>query len=220
MTKLNVYSAKGTKKPAMAYPKKMEEMVNLSLLAQAIRVYENAAHSNPSKTKSRGEVRASKRKIYRQKGTGRARHGALSAPLFVGGGKAHGSKGVKRALVLPKKMKKKALNISLTLKAKEGTLVVVDSIAGLKKTKDAANLIAKIAKTEKNFDKNSRMTFALSTKNKDSALALRNLPNVSVTRFADLNAYSVHFGGVLVIDKEAMNEKKEVKNIKNSKNSR
>lgn len=219
MTKLNLYSAKGTKKPAITYPKKLEEKVNLALLAQAIRVYENSQHFGLSKTLSRGEVTASKRKIYRQKGTGRARHGALSAPIFVGGGKAHGPKGVKRALGMPKKMKKKALYISLTLKAKEGKLLVVESIAGLKKTKDAANLIDKIALKEKSFKSNSRFTFALSTKNKESGMALRNIPNVTVTRFADLNAHIVHFGGVLIIDKDALNEKSDEKNklAKNSK---
>lgn len=196
-------------------PKIMQEKENLVLLAQAIRVYEAKSHPALSKTKSRGEVALSKRKIWRQKGTGRARHGARSAPIFVGGGKAHGPKGVKRKLVLPKKMRQKALKVALTLKAKDNELMFLDGISLLKKTKDAAALLDKIAGKEK-FKKTKRYTLALSEKNSNAKLALRNLKNVDVVRFSDLNAYTVYFGGVLVIDKEALGESSTVKSVKKS----
>lgn len=205
MNKVSVYSTKGVKKPSVSMPKVMQEKENLTLLAQAIRVYEAKSHPGLSKTKSRGEVALSKRKIWRQKGTGRARHGARSAPIFVGGGKAHGPKGVKRELSLPKKMRQKALKVALTLKAKDNELMFLDGISLLKKTKDAAALLDKIAGKEK-FKKTKRYTLALSEKNSNAKLALRNLKNVDVVRFSDLNAYTVYFGGVLVIDKEALGE--------------
>lgn len=133
MIKLNVYSQNGTKKTSINMPKDLIEKENRTLLAQAIRVYESGKHPGLSKVKTRGEVRASKRKIYRQKGTGQARHGAKSAPIFVGGGKAHGPKGVKRVLSLPRKMRQKALKIALSMKAGEKRLVVIDGVGSLKK---------------------------------------------------------------------------------------
>ena len=71
---------------------------NSTLLAQAIRVYGSNSHQKTSKVKTRGEVDGSTRKIYRQKGTGNARHGAKYAPIFVGGGIAHGPTGILKLL--------------------------------------------------------------------------------------------------------------------------
>lgn len=212
MTKLNLYTAKGIKKNAgINLPKQYQERENLPLLAQAIRVYEDNLHFGLSKTKTRGEISLTKRKAYRQKGTGMARHGAKSAPIFVGGSKAHGPKGLKRTLSLPKKMKRKALKVALSIKARGGKAVVVSNISSLKKTKEAASLINKIAKSEKDIKDNSRFTFVLSDKNKDATFALRNIKNVKTVFFKNLNAHDVYFGGVLVIDSEAFEENRLAK---------
>ena len=210
MSRASLYSAKGVKGQGTNLPKNFNEKENLVLLAQAIRVYEWGMHPGLAKTKTRGEVAISKIKIWRQKGTGRARHGARSAPIFVGGGVTHGPTGVKRKLTLPKKMRNKALNIALSQKAKEGKVVVVNNLASLVKTKEASALIAKIADKEK-FNKGEKFTFALSSENKGAILALRNIKNVSVLRYADLNAYSVYFGGVIVVDSVALSSKSEGK---------
>lgn len=201
-------------------PKGWQEDVNKNLLAQAIRVYENKKHPGLSKTKTRGEIRASTRKIYRQKGLGLARHGALSAPIFVGGSKAHGPKGAKRRLKLPRKMRKKAFSMALTYKADKGELLVIEGIGKLKKTKDANALIDKIVKKEKGIEVRSKFTFALSEKNKDSSLYLRNLENVEIVNFKNLNAYNVFFAGVLVIDKDALKKTKSGKRKKKSKKTK
>lgn len=206
MNKLSLYTAKGVKGQGVSLPKKFSERQNPILLAQAIRVYESEKHPGLSRTKTRAEVAISKAKIWRQKGTGRARHGARSAPIFVGGGTAHGPKGVKRRLTLPKKMRKNALNIALSQKANVGKLVVVSGLSSLKKTKDAANLLNKIARNEK-YKEGIKFTLGLKDGDNQARLALRNLKNVSVVRFSDLNAHSVYFGGVIVIDKEALNSK-------------
>jgi large subunit ribosomal protein L4 len=211
MTKLDVFSAKGVKKQAVDLPKDFIEKENPALLAQAIRVYEGRRHSGLSKIKTRGEVVASKRKIYRQKGTGRARHGALSAPIFVGGGKAHGPKGVKRKLELPKKMRRKAVGIALGLKVKNGDLLVIDGLSSLKKTKEAQKLVDKILANRKKGD---RVSFVLSEKNFSAVRAIRNLPNAEAVSFHNLNAYQVFHGGVLLLDKEILTSKTEVKTRK------
>ena len=206
MTKLTTYSILGAKGVSVDMPVSWQEKENKALLAQAIRVYENRKHPGLSKIKTRGEVTASTRKIYKQKGTGKARHGALSAPIFVGGGVTHGPRGVKRRLSLPKKMRRKALSVALVLKEKEGKLLVVNGFSKLVKTKEAVRLIGKIAEKEKEVDKNSKFTFVLSEKNKSAILALRNIAKVEVMSFRNLNVYSVYFGGILIVDKEAIKE--------------
>lgn len=202
MIKVNVYSIKGTKLSQIALPKNFEEKVNIPLLAQALRVYEDRTHPGTSKTKTRGEVALTKAKWYRQKGTGRARHGAKSAPIFVGGGVAHGPKGVKRQLRLPKKIVQKALNVAFSLKAKEGNVVVVDGISGLKKTKETQKFLDKVF--PRGFKK---VTFGLSDVNKKANLFIRNIKNASVAVFKDLNAHKVYYGGILILDKKAISKK-------------
>lgn len=197
--KVNTYSAQGRKVGSTNLPKRFVEPENLDLLAQAIHVYGARNHPGLSKTKTRGEITASTRKVWRQKGTGRARHGAVSAPIFVGGGKAHGPVGVKRSLTLPKKMRQKALKVAMSIKAQNGEMVVVNGISTLKKTKDAAVLLHKIAEK-------GRFTVALSNEGFRTNLALRNLKNVTVFRFSDLNAYKVYLGGILIVDKDALEE--------------
>jgi len=204
MAKVDVYSISGIKKGTMDLPKEMSGKVNTYLLAQAIRIYEDRFHLGLAKSKTRAEVAISTRKIYRQKGTGGARHGPRSAPIFVGGGVAHGPKGIKRVLTLPKKLRKSALNTALNLKVENGYLIVVDELASLSKTKVAYALIEKIIETLKDGKKNLKFTFVLTKENKSANLALRNIKNVEVTTFMNLNAYQVYFGGVIVFDKDAL----------------
>ena len=98
MSKVNAFSAKGIKQAEVSLPKQFAEKENLSLLSQAIHIYRDRAHIGLAKTKTRGEVARTTKKWYRQKGTGGARHGARSAPIFVGGGTAHGPKLARREL--------------------------------------------------------------------------------------------------------------------------
>lgn len=210
MTKVNTYSAKGRKLAKINLPKNFSEKENKILLAQAIRVYESRRHPGVSKTKRRGEITASTRKIYRQKGTGRARHGALSAPIFVGGGKAHGPTGLKRKLRLPRKMRTKVINIALSNKVKEGRLVVVSGLTGLKKTKDAQKLIDTICAKEIK-EKSPMTSVVIDEKNKGVSLAFRNIKNVKVIPFTSLNVYLVFYSGMIILDIDALNNKKEAK---------
>jgi large subunit ribosomal protein L4 len=205
MVKVDLYTAKGIKKGNFNLPGGFSEKANMKLLAQAIRVYEDRLHPGLSKVKTRGEIALSTRKIYRQKGTGGARHGAKSAPIFVGGGVAHGPKGIKRELSLPSKMRRKALRVALGIKIKGGNLAVVDLLSSLKKTKEAKDLLEKIRD-----GKNLKFTFVLSAENKDKILILRNIENIKVIGFSNLNAYQVFNGGLILMDKEifAVSKKK------------
>ena len=101
-----------------------------SLLAQAIYVYQENSHIGVSKVKTRGEVSLTKHKGYKQKGTGNARHGAKSAPIFVGGGVVFGPRGLKLTpKSLNKKMKIKALLGALSLYNREKRLSLLDTAA-------------------------------------------------------------------------------------------
>ena len=210
MKKVDFYSTLAVKKGVFGLPKIFDGKTNLKLLAQALRVYEDRAHPRHAKVKTRAQISISTRKIYRQKGTGYARHGAKSAPIFVGGGVAHGPKGVKRVLNLPGKIKRMSLEQSLALKFLDNKVVFVDNLSKLSKTKDAASLINKLHKSL-NLKKFSRTTVVY----KGSLPKIfRNIKNTRCVRFSDLNALQVLKGGILIFERQIFELKKEVKKTK------
>jgi len=203
MVKAPVYTISGTKSGEFTLPRGIFEVKpNLSLLAQAIYVYEMRAHVGLRKTKTRSEVNRTTKKLYSQKGTGGARHGSKRAPIFVGGGIAFGPRPVKRELNLSQVQKKAAKSSAFSLKAHDKQIVVVSGISKLGKTKEAADFLKKIAKAveAKSF------TFVISDDSK-VARFLRNIKNVSVVSFAKANALDIWTGGTLIIDKDAFSEK-------------
>ena len=203
--KVNLYSTKLKKASSVTLPKEYAGEVNEALLAQAIHVYRARQHPGTSKVQTRSEVSLTKAKAYKQKGTGRARHGAKSSHIFVGGGVAHGPKGVKRVLSLPTKMKRKALVSALSLKTGEKKVVGAKDLAAIKKTKDAQSLVDAIRIGEKA----KKLTIAVAEKNKDVFQFLKNLKNVKTINYTDLNAYTVYQAGELVVDTDAFAEEKK-----------
>lgn len=200
--RVNVYNETGKKLEAVNLPNDLVSSENLPLLAQAMRVFENRQHPGVSRVKTRSEINASKRKIYKQKGTGGARHGAKSAPIFVGGGIAHGPTGNKRMLELPLKMRRKALQIALGVKIKEGSLVLVENITKLVKTKEAHILTMGVQKGE-NL-KNPRFTVVLANENRKSTRTFRNLETTKTLVYQHLNAQNVFLGGTILLDAKAL----------------
>jgi len=98
------------------------------LIHQALVTVDRKRKQQAGRTKTRSEIKLTTAKWYRQKGTGRARHGARSAPLFVGGSKAHGPRGQRRRVKLPKKMRRKALQSALSAQVTDGCVVIIDEI--------------------------------------------------------------------------------------------
>ena len=139
--KVTVFDASGKSTGTITLPDSIfGQKPNKALIAQAVRVYLANQRQGNASTQTRGEVIGSTRKIYRQKGTGRARHGALKAPIFVGGGVAHGPKPHSFTMDFPKKMRQAALISALSQKAQDGMVQVVDGeFSG--KTKEFAKLI-------------------------------------------------------------------------------
>lgn len=206
--KVNLYSPKIKSVSTFSLPKEYTEKVNEPLLAQALHVYRDRAHVGTSKTQTRAEVSLTKAKWFKQKGTGRARHGAKSAPIFVGGGVAHGPDGRNRILELPKKMKQKALVSALSLRAKEGKVVATKDLSALKKTKEAQELVANVLSGEK-AKVSQRILFAVADKNRGIKTYMSNLKNVKVVRYSDLNAYKVYLSGILVVDTDMFQKEKK-----------
>lgn len=201
--KIKTYTSTGTKTTPITSPKTWKGEVNTALISQAIRVYEDNLHVGSSVTKTRSEVSGSTRKIYRQKGTGGARHGARTAPIFVGGSKAHGPKQASRTLNLPSKMREKALVSALISKINDDRLVAVKTINKLTKTKQAHSLITKIQKDLKITKSSNRVTVVLPVKS-EARRIFRNLENVEILDDSLLNAYNVFFGGLLIFDEKSL----------------
>ncbi|PJC54772.1 MAG: 50S ribosomal protein L4, partial [Candidatus Levybacteria bacterium CG_4_9_14_0_2_um_filter_35_21] len=165
--------------------------INKVLLAQAVRVYLANQRKGTHSTKTRGEVEGSTAKIYRQKGTGRARHGSKRAPIFVKGGVVFGPKPRDYSLKLPKKMRRLALFSSLTTKKDEGKIVV---LSGLEKIEAKTNKMADVVKNLNLEEKNKKIL--LITPDTINAFenvykATRNLKGVSIVSAKMLNTYEV-----------------------------
>ncbi|OGH10994.1 MAG: 50S ribosomal protein L4 [Candidatus Levybacteria bacterium RIFCSPLOWO2_01_FULL_36_13] len=182
---------------------------NKSLLAQAVRVYLANQRSGTAKSKSRGEVNISTRKIYRQKGTGRARHGAASAPIFVGGGVAFGPRPHDFSLKLSKNLRRKALFMALSSKLAEGEIKIVSGFEKLEpKTKNMAQAFAKIEKEGKK--RNLLLVTPDSTEKYVNVVkAARNIKGVEIMPSSLLNTYQVLKAKELLFMKEAINTLKE-----------
>ena len=170
------------------------------LLSQYVYVYLNNLKKGRHKTKTRSEVKGSTRKIYRQKGTGRARHGDIKAPIFVGGGVALGPTGEYRQLKLTKKMRRKALFYSLSLKLKAKKILVLSEAAltKIKKTKQAAELLKEI-KVEKSA------LFILPHKS-DKAQYFYNLENIIINEPMAINAYKVLKSELIIFSEPGLTE--------------
>ena len=205
MLKVNSYSAKGTKLATLVtLPKEWEAKMNRALLAQAIRVYVDRLHIGEAYTKGRGEINRTTKKWYKQKGTGGARHGARSAPIFVGGGVAHGPKGISRTLTLPTAMKRKATAIGMTQAVKEVRVIVGE--LNFAKTKETQNFIDKVI-----TKKGAKVTFVVKKENMKIARNMRNIKNVKVVNFMDLNVHDVFFGGKIILDESIFTKEKTKK---------
>jgi large subunit ribosomal protein L4 len=150
------------------------------------------------KIQVRNEVSRTSKKMYKQKGTGGARHGSRRAAQFVGGAKAHGPVVRSHAFDLPKKVRALALRHALSSKAKDGSLIVVDNVT-LKDAKTAGLRDQLVA-----MGVTHALVIAGAEVDKNFGLAARNIPNVDVLPNAGLNVYDVLRRRTLVLTKDAV----------------
>ncbi len=175
--------------------------VNSQLIAQAVRVFLVNQRQGTARTLTRGEVDGSTRKIYRQKGTGRARHGGIRAPLFVKGGIAHGPKLKDYSLTMPKKMKRAALFSALSAKVKDGEIKVVTGLEALEvKTKAFSHAFDTwgIAQKKRN------VLFVLPNDMENIYRGVRNMAGVTITTAQRLNTYEVLKHNAIIMVKESI----------------
>jgi large subunit ribosomal protein L4 len=148
--------------------------------------------------KDRSEINATTAKMYRQKGTGRARHGSKKAPIFRGGGKAFGPKPRSHAIDLPKKVRALALKHALSAKAKSDALVVIDKCEMKDaKTKELKSRFSKLGLTSALIIDGAEVQDAF-------AKAARNLPRIDVLPVQGINVYDILNHDTLVLTKAAV----------------
>ena len=150
------------------------------------------------KVQVRNEVSRTSKKMYKQKGTGGARHGSRRAAQFVGGARAHGPVVRSHAFDLPKKVRALALRHALSSKAKDGSLIVIDTVS-LKDPKTAALRVQLGA-----IGITHALVIAGALVDNNFKLAARNIPNGDVLPNAGLNVYDVLRRRTLVLTKDAV----------------
>lgn len=170
---------------------------NADLVHEVVRLMNSNARSAVANVKTRGEVRGGGKKPWRQKGTGRARHGSTRSPIWVGGGIAHGPRADKNFdRKINKKARIKALYTILSKKLKEGEILFVDSISLAKpKTAEAQGIISSLSGI-KGYEKlvtKKVNTAIIAVEKKTDAVAksFRNIGNVSLEEFRNVNPVSV-----------------------------
>lgn len=172
--------------------------VNDALIAQAVRVYRARLRQGNANTKTRGEVAGSTRKIYKQKGTGRARHGSIKAPVFVGGGTVHGPRSHDFDLELPVTMKRKALISALSMKS--------EKVSGLKNVIDFSGKTSDVNKGLMELVGNDKSVLCIVSSSEVIGFrnAANNLSRVVTVPAQDVSVLDVMQYPNIVIDEDAL----------------
>lgn len=178
--------------------------VNQGTVWEVIKWHLASKRAGTASTKTRAEVAGSNRKIYSQKGTGRARHGDIKANIFVGGGVAHGPHPRDYYFALPKKVRRKVLKGVLTYKLNNNELIVVDDFNfEAPKTKNAIEVL-------KSFGlENSKVLLVLPGKLENVIKSFRNIPKVKILLAESINSYDVLNNDKVIIFKSALEKIQE-----------
>lgn len=174
--------------------------LNESLIHAAVRNFQANARQGTSATKTRGNVSGSGRKLWKQKGTGRARIASLRSPLWKGGGNVHGPQPRDWSYDMPKKMRRGALRSALSERLREGNLIVIDEFTfDSPKTKDFIATMAELGAAVKTLVVDS-------LDNANLVLSARNVQKTKVTNSFGLNIYDLIYHEKLFISKAAVEE--------------
>lgn len=198
--KINLYNQKGEKLKTTVElnPAIFGIKPNDSLMAQYVRVYQANQRRGVAKTKTRGEVRGGGKKPWRQKGTGRARHGSIRSPLWVGGGTTFGPQPRNWHFKMPKKMRRRALFSTLSEKAREGAILVLNKLDLEEvKTKTMREIVF-------NLCPGGGVLLALPKLDEKVILSARNLSRVDTVLARNLNAFEVLNAKTLILPKDSL----------------
>lgn len=180
--KAKVYNMSGQEVDLVELPATIfEAKVNRDLMHQALVRQMANARRGTHKAKGRSEIHKSTAKIYRQKGTGNARHGSRRAPIFVGGGVAHGPRPRSYYKHMPRRMRRAALRSALSVKAENGDIVLLDEVSmNAPKTKDMVTFVESVASGHSAL-------LLLAAADRNVELSARNLANVKTLPATYLN---------------------------------
>ncbi|HHU30362.1 MAG: 50S ribosomal protein L4 [Bacillota bacterium] len=179
--------------------------VNEAVMHQAVVAYLANRRVATAKVKIRSEVRGGGRKPWRQKGTGRARHGSIRSPIWRGGGVVFGPTGRQNfKQSLPKKMKRLALKSALSSKVNSGSLLVLDALQmDVPKTKEMIKLLEKLQTGRK-------VLLVLESPQVNVIKSARNIPGVKTTQAEQLNVYDILNTDHLIMTRDAVSRVEEV----------
>jgi large subunit ribosomal protein L4 len=173
---------------------------NEGLVHAAVKNYLANARAGTVGTKTRGDVSGSGKKLWKQKGTGRARIASIRSPLWKGGGNVHGPQARDWSYSLPKKMKRGALRSALSERLREGNLVIIDELVfSAPRTKDFVGALKSLG-----FD--GRTLIVDSMDNDNLLLSSRNVKGAKIVGSSGLNVYDVLYHQKLVISRSAVDQ--------------
>ena len=202
-----IYTKEGKISGKMTLPEEVFGVKwNADLVHEVLASLSTSKRMSTAHTKDRGEVRGGGKKPWQQKGTGRARHGSIRSPLWVGGGVAHGPRNEKNFdRKVNKKAKAKAIATILSAKLKDGELIFVDSFGmSAPKTKNAVAFIRDIGKVSglerMSTKKTNTALIATSEKDINVAKSFRNIGKVFVSEVRNVNPTDLMKYKYLVID--------------------
>jgi large subunit ribosomal protein L4 len=194
------YQQDGTEKGTRDLPSGVFDCeINEPVVHQAVLAHLANQRQGTAKAKGRTDVKGGGKKPYRQKGTGRARAGTIRSPIWRGGGVVFGPHPREYRQALPKKMRRLALCSSLSSKAQEGAVVVVDDLRYTEpKTKDFAGLLKKVDGYHK------KVLVVLDKSDPAVVKSARNITGVRVTLGRMLNAYEVIWADKIILTQSAL----------------
>lgn len=178
---------------------------NEHVLHDAVVMQQASRRQGTHKVKGRSEVRGGGAKPWRQKGTGRARHGSIRSPIWKGGGVVFGPTPRNYGYKLPKKVRRLAIRSALSSKVKENEIIVLDELVIEKpKTKEIVSMLGNL--------KVDRKALIVASENLDGnvALSARNIPGVKYVRADGINVLDVLGHDKLIITKDAVEKVEEV----------
>ncbi len=181
------------------------EDINEHVVHKVVTAQLAAKRRGTASTKERHEVSGGGRKPWRQKGTGRARHGSIRSPLWVGGGVTFGPKPKSHKKKVNKKTKKLALRSILSAKLAEEELMIVDEVSFSRpKTRDAKEFLQNLGVEDK------KVLVILPEKDKNTYLSMRNLPDVKTMVLEAINAYDLLDNDMIIMPEAALSDLEEV----------
>jgi large subunit ribosomal protein L4 len=179
--------------------------LNEALIHSAVMNYQANGRQGTSATKTRGNVSGSGRKLWKQKGTGRARIASLRSPLWKGGGNVHGPQPRDWSYQMPKKMRRGALRSALSERLREGNLLVIEEFGFQNaKTKDFLNVMATLGLSGEK--KPAKVLIVDSLDNANLILSSRNVEKTKVTNSFGLNIYDIVYHEKVLISRSALDE--------------